>query len=102
MKPNTMSGAQFKRDEMSKEKYQCLAGTCATGGQLNYHLAVFGDHLAKREGYKEKDGMEAVYFYLMNKHHWLPRDVRSMSQEDLTFALCEELAGWTLPPDARS
>jgi hypothetical protein len=87
---------------MSKEKYEILSKRYAAEGQLNYCLAVFGDHLAKREGYKAVDGMDAVHFYLMTKHHWLPRDVKSMSQEDLTFALREELEGWSLPPEARA
>ena len=30
---------------------------------------------------------EAVFKYLIERHHWLPRDVRSMSQEDLLLCL---------------
>jgi len=71
-------------------------------GNLKYSLVVFGDHLAKREKYRSGlDGLDAVHFYLMQKHGWLPRDVRSMSDDDLRFAMSEELAGWTLPKDAR-
>lgn len=69
---------------------------------LAYSLDVFGDHLAKQQSYKAGlDGLDAVRYYLMQKHHWLPREVRSMSPEDLRFALSEELAGWTLPKEAR-
>lgn len=67
---------------------------------MNYCLEVFGDHLAKREGYKADGGMDAVRYYLMTKFHWLPRDVQSMSPDDLRFALREELEGWTLPEAA--
>lgn len=69
---------------------------------LTYSLEVFGDALAKREKYKsDLDGLDAVRYYLMQKHHWLPRDVNSMSFDDLRFALSEELAAWTLPKAAR-
>lgn len=68
---------------------------------LNYSLDVFGDSLAEREGYTSVDGMEAIHLYLVRKYHWLPRDVRSMTLEDIRFVLTEELADWTLPPEAR-
>lgn len=70
-------------------------------GNLAYLLEVFGHTLAQREGYKNIDGMEAIYLYLIHKHHWLPRDVRTMSQEDLQLALHQEMQGWTAPPAAR-
>ncbi|KKC24963.1 hypothetical protein WP12_16735 [Sphingomonas sp. SRS2] len=73
----------------------------ATGG-LNFHLEMFGNELAKREGYREYKAMDAIHFYLMTKHGWLPRDIRSMSFDDLRFALGEEMAGWTLPHNLRN
>lgn len=72
-----------------------------TNGRLNYLLDVFGFTLAEQQGYKDIDGMEAIYLYLINKHHWLPRDVRSMSPEDLRLALHQEMQGWTAPAAAR-
>lgn len=59
-------------------------------------LDRFGDTLAEREGYRTYDGIEAVHYYLIQKHGWLPRDVRTMSYEDMRFALGEEMAGWTI------
>lgn len=71
-------------------------------GNLAYSLEVFGDDLAKTKKYKSGiDGLDAVRYYLMQKHNWLPRDVNSMSYEDLRFAMSEELAGWTLPKNAK-
>jgi len=70
-------------------------------GNMAYILEVFGDDLAKREGYKDLDGMDAIHFYLIHKFNWLPRDVMSMSAEHIRFVLSQELAGWTLPQDAR-
>jgi hypothetical protein len=73
----------------------------ATGG-LNYHLELFGDALAKKQKYKnDLEGIEALRYYLMQKHHWLPRDVASLSHDDLRFALSEELAGWSVPKAKR-
>lgn len=85
----------------TKEHYEVTRRLRVTEGELAYDLDVFGEELAKREGYKAVDGLDAVHLYLMNRHHWLPRDVRSMSFEDLRFALSEEMQGWTLPAAAR-
>ena len=35
-------------------------------------------------------GKEAVYYYLIQKHNWLPDQVRSLSTEDLFFVLDSE------------
>lgn len=86
---------------MSAEMNRARAGVHAAQGGLNYSLEVFGDELAKREGYNANDGLEAVQYYLMQKHGWLPRDIKTMSLEDLRFALAEEMHGWTLPNDAK-
>jgi hypothetical protein len=61
-----------------------------TEGELNYHLDLYGDHIAEREGYRGINGMEAIHFYLIHKFGWLPRDVRSMSLEDVRFILSQE------------
>lgn len=71
-------------------------------GEISYNLEVFGDELARRQKYRsDLDGIEAIRYYLMQKHDWLPRDVMSMSYTELDFALTEERAGWTLPKEAR-
>jgi hypothetical protein len=84
------------------EHYQNLRKLHAEEGNLSYILAVFGDHISEREGYKSLSltGMSAVHFYLINKYGWLPRDVKSMSYEDMLFVLGEEMRDWTLPKDA--
>ena len=62
---------------------------------------VITDEIAKREGYKNLHGMEAVYFYLVHKFNWLPSTVRGMSFEDIRFVLIEEMSNFVLPKDAR-
>lgn len=83
------------------ERYANLKRLYEAEGGLNYALAVFGDHIAKREGYKSVDGIDAVCFYLVTKYHWLPSQVHGMSHEDLRFVLSEEMSDWTLPKAAR-
>lgn len=79
-----------ERKEISRRLYEAQGG-------LAHHLDMFGDTLAKKEGYKSLYGMEAVHYYLIRKFGWLPRDVRTMSSEDIRFVLTEELEGWTVP-----
>jgi hypothetical protein len=85
----------------SKEHYEIIRNLRTAEGQLAYSLDVFGDSLAKREGYKSLDGIEAVHFYLVHKFGWLPEQVRSMKSEDIRFVLQEEMHRFVLPKDAR-
>ena len=68
---------------------------------MAYQIECFGDEIARREGYKEHNGIDAIHFYLIQKYHWLPSTVRSLSWDDLQFLLDEEMKGWTLPKEAR-
>lgn len=53
-------------------------------------IAEIGDKLVKREKYEQVSGLEAVHYYLMQKHHWPPKRVRSMKLDELWFCLKEE------------
>lgn len=64
---------------------------------LSSHLMRLGNQLAEKNGW-EISGMKAVYFYLMNRYHWLPRDVRSMTLRDLAFAVSDVTV---VPPKRR-
>ncbi len=70
-------------------------------GVAYYHLALFGDFIADREGYKELTEMEAIYFYIAQKHSWTTTYVKRLPFEELESLLIEERYGWTIPPDAR-
>lgn len=89
------------KDDLKAQRFANLKAAHATRGNMNYLLEVFGHELATRQSYTDIDGMEAIWLYLINKHHWLPRDVRSMTPDDLMLALHEEMQGWTAPPAAR-
>ncbi len=86
---------------MEDKRYRTLEGLYGTEGKLDLHLHLFGDELAKREGYRGIDGFEAIQLYLITKYGWLPRDVRSMSREDIRLVLHREMEGWTLPEKYR-
>lgn len=57
---------------------------------LHKLLTVTGNNLAKRELFTNIDGIEAIYLFLINKHHWTPSQVRSMTFEDLAFCVSAE------------
>ncbi|WP_157680989.1 hypothetical protein BGP89_14045 [Luteimonas sp. JM171] len=86
---------------MSKKKaetmHQVRQRYHEANGQLNAQLELFGDELAEKHKWSGLSGHEAVRFYLLKKHHWLPSQVNAMSFDDLRFALTEELSGWRAP-----
>jgi hypothetical protein len=81
-----------KRINQARLNYQHLFA------QRAFQTECFGDHLARREGYKALSGMDAIHFYLIEKHHWLPAQVKALNAEDLMLLLEEEMHGWTVPP----
>jgi hypothetical protein len=85
---------------VDSERYKILKNLHSAQGDLAYMLAVFGDHLAEREKYKDNGGIDAVHFYLVQKFSWPVSQVRGMSYEDLRFVLSEEMSGWRLPKEA--
>ena len=70
-----------------------------TAGHLNYFLDVFGDHNCATRRLWGLSGMESIHFYLIYKFGWLPRDVKSMSLEDVRFVLSQEMDGWKAPEE---
>ena len=70
---NEMSEAHGKVQEFSMKKLFSLAGK-----------------IVKREKYKNVSGMDAIHYYLIQKHNWLPSQVKTMSAEDLALCLEEE------------
>lgn len=84
----------------SKKGYAAAYETCSKEMDLAYRLTVFGHQLAKREGYKTLEGMEAIHFYLCHKFRWTPTQVRAIQNNDLALLLSEEMHGWTPPPEA--
>jgi hypothetical protein len=54
-------------------------------------LECLGAHLAAKHKYP-LEGISAVHYHLIQKHNWLPRDVKSLSIEDMKLACAMELA----------
>ena len=64
-----------------------------TQANLDYLLELRGDRIASEHGWTNVNGLEAVRYYLMQKHHWTPAELATMSLEHLRFAMSEEPAG---------
>jgi hypothetical protein len=77
--------ADMTNEELDSEYEDAAKRKLEASGALAYQLHVRGNRLAKRLGYKKHSGMEAIYFYLVERHHWLPSQVRSLSWDDLWF-----------------
>lgn len=54
---------------------------------LKLAISKIGDSLAKKHGYKNLHGMNAVTRYLADKYHWMPHEIRRLSVEDLSLLL---------------
>jgi len=83
-----------------EKRYEILRKLYLNQGELDYSLIVFGDELAKRQNYKELEGLDAIHFYLIEKYNWTLSYVRSLKLEDISFLLREEMRSWTLPEEA--
>jgi len=81
--------------DTAKELNDARRRTHATTGNLNYILERFGDKLAKDRGYKDLDGMEAIWLYLITNYHWTPAYVKSMNTDDIRLVLSQEMKGFT-------
>lgn len=80
-----------------KKLYDAEKRMCNADAELKYILIRFGDYLAHREKYKVHKGLEAVRYFLVQRHNWLPGDVFALSDDMLQFLISEEMQGWTLP-----
>lgn len=76
---------------MSDEIDEARLRLAETTAKLHTFTLKFGDEIGRQKAYKGLSGIDAVVLYLVNKHHWLPADIRAMSQEDLRIVLNEEL-----------
>jgi hypothetical protein len=64
---------------------------------IQFMIDNSGDHPAKKHKYKSHlGGIEAVWYFLVQKHNWTPAVIRALNTDDLQFPLEEEMAGWTL------
>lgn len=84
----------------SRNRNEVLWQLYLNEAKLNYLLHIFGDELARRKGYKQHQGIEAVHFFLVQAYNMTPATVKAMSHEDLRFLLAEEMSGWLAPEDA--
>ena len=86
-------------NERNIDLLEATRGLRKAQADTSFSLDVFGDHIAEKEGYKGISGQEALHLYLIRRYGWLPRDVRSMSVDDLSLALHVEQQDWTWPAE---
>ena len=79
---------------MSSDLGEIRKGLHEAQAGLNWAFEEFGNYLAKREGYKNLDGIDAIHCYTIQKFSSLPRDVRSMTYDDLRFVLSQQIEEW--------
>ena len=75
---------------MSKDLKQLHKATEAlylAEAQLKSAISEQGEKIAKDQDYKNLNGLEAVHRYLIDRYHWLPDQVRSLSVDDLNLLL---------------
>jgi hypothetical protein len=92
---------EVKMDKNQNKLYAAHKRICEADAELKYHLVIFGDFLATREGYKKHTKLDALHYYLVEKYHWLPVQVKSLSDNDLQFLFAEEMKDWTVPKELR-
>ena len=52
-----------------------------------FALVRVGDRIAKDKKYRHLTGLEAIYRYLIDKYHWTPSVVRTLTLDDLDMLL---------------
>jgi hypothetical protein len=72
---------------MNKKSKNLEKKSFVIDAQLKFEIARAGDALAKKMGYKDLRGMDAIIRYLCDKHHWFPHDARRLTVEDLLLLL---------------
>lgn len=66
--------------------------------EIQHLIDCFGDYLAQKHRYN-RSGIEAVWFYLVEKYRWTPAVVRALNTDDLEFLLQDDMRGWSAPND---
>ena len=67
--------------------------------EQTFCLSALGDALALARGWKLA-GLEAIEYALIQRHSWLPDQIRQLSPRDKWLSLHEELAGLKTADDA--
>jgi hypothetical protein len=44
-----------------------------------------GEALALKMGYGQLTGLDAIHRHLIEKHHWLPREVKALTPDELAM-----------------
>ena len=58
---------------MTPEYFREIRKHHSATAELMAVIEAFGDELAKRRKYKKLQGIDAVYFYLIQTFNWMPK-----------------------------
>ena len=72
---------------MNEDLHKATEALFIADAKLRAGIARRGEKIAKDNGYSNLVGLDAIYRYLIDKHHWLPSQVRALSTDDLSLLL---------------
>lgn len=84
---------------MEKELFLAAHKFNSANADLMTALSFFGNVIAKEENYLSHTGIDAIHWYLICQHGWLPSVVKSLSIDDLLFLMAERTHGMVLPKE---
>ncbi len=79
-----------KQQDMQSELDESTRSLLHAEADLIAHLHRCGNEIAKKHKYRGLEGLEAVRYFLMQKHNWTPAQVRSLNYDDLRFAMSQD------------
>lgn len=91
--PPKSRGVTVPPDGQAETVLQARLGLYRAKAELDYHAELFGNVLARRDGYGV-DGREALELYLCRELGYPPGDVGSWSYETIRELLVPKMAGW--------
>lgn len=74
-------------NKAKKELHEVTRRAYAAEADMKACIAAKGDALSQKMGYGDLDGLNAIHRYLIDKYHWLPRDVRALTVDELQMLI---------------
>jgi hypothetical protein len=75
------------KKELYEEVDEAAVKVLLAEAELKILLIKQGNKLARKEGYQNLRGMNAITRYLADKHHWLPEAIHRLTYAELELLL---------------
>ena len=75
------------KKELYEEVDEAAVKVLMAEAEMKILLIKQGNKLARREGYQNLRGMDAITRYLVDKHHWLPEAIQRLTYPELELLL---------------